>query len=254
MTYHKTAVVTGASSGIGKATARRLAKEGYALVLCGRRLNRLEELQTELAELVPVTILTFDVGKSTEVERAFDELPEAFSQIELLINNAGNAHGLEPIQEGNIADWDAMIDSNVKGVLYVSNRIIPIMLNRGKGTIINIGSIAGKEVYPNGNVYCATKHAVDSLTKGMRLDLNSKGIRVAAVHPGLVETEFSQVRFKGDLARAEHVYKGYTPLQAEDIADLIGFMVTRPAHVSISDVTILASAQANATQVTKQLV
>ena len=252
--YHKTALITGASSGIGRATARQLAKEGYALVLCGRRENRLVELQQELAEKVPVTTLCFDVSHADEVQNAISQLPEAFQAIALLVNNAGNAHGLEPIQEGALSDWDAMIDSNVKGVLYVTHAVLPGMIARGTGTIINIGSIAGKEVYPNGNVYCATKHAVDALTRSMRLDLNAKGIRVAAVHPGLVETEFSEVRFKGDSARAEQVYKGYTPLRPEDIADLIGYMVTRPPHVSISDVTILASAQANATQVTKQLV
>lgn len=251
MTYHKTAIVTGASSGIGRATARRLAQEGYALVLCGRRQERLTELAQELSSQVAVTTLVFDVGNSAAVQQAFASLPVEFQQVEVLINNAGNAHGLEPIQQGNIADWDAMIDSNVKGVLYVSHSVIPGMIERQRGTIINIGSIAGKEVYANGNVYCATKHAVDALTKSMRLDLNAKGVKVAAVHPGLVQTEFSEVRFKGDKERAEKVYQGYTPLRPEDIADLIGYMVTRPPHVSISDVTILASAQANATQVTK---
>jgi len=247
----KTALVTGASSGIGRATAEALAREGFSLIICGRRKERLEELQTKLSAFATVHILVFDVRNQTETNTAIASLPEAFKTIDVLVNNAGNAHGLSPIENGDTQDWDAMIDINIKGLLYVSKAIIPGMTERRSGHIINIGSIAGKEVYPNGNVYCATKHAVDALNKGMRMDLNQYGIRVGAVNPGLVKTEFSLVRFKGNEERATPVYEGYEPLLPEDIADIIRFMVTRPYHVNIADLTVLPTAQASPTQLKK---
>lgn len=245
----KTALITGASSGIGRATAVAFARHGIHLVICGRRIDRLDKLATELQALVNVHILHFDVRDKKAVYSAIQSLPEAFQNIDILINNAGNAHGLEPIDEGNDEDWDYMIDANVKGLLYVSKAVIPYMIERQSGHIVNIGSIAGKEVYINGNVYCASKHAVDALTKGMRLDLNKHGIKVTSINPGMVETEFSVVRFKGDVQRAKKVYEGVEPLTPEDIADTILFTVTRPAHVTLADVTILAGTQASATQV-----
>lgn len=243
----KTALVTGATSGIGKATATILAKNNYKVVLCGRREDRLLALKKELSEFTEVYTLSFDVRNKKQVFDSINSLPENFSQIDVLINNAGNAHGLDPIQNGNTDDWDAMIDINVKGLLYVSNAIIPQMVERKSGHIINIGSTAAKEVYPNGNVYCASKHAVDAINQGMRIDLNPFGIRVGAIHPGMVETEFSEVRFKNDSERAAKVYKGLQPLQAEDIADIIHFIVSRPYHVNIADLMVLSTAQANTT-------
>ncbi len=243
----KTVFITGATSGIGKATAQIFAKEKYNLILCGRRREKLESLQKELSKEVNVHVLQFDVRFKNQVEEAITSLPDAFKQIDILINNAGNAHGLHSIQEGNIEDWDAMIDGNVKGLLYVSKAIIPQMVERNSGFIVNIGSIAAKEVYANGNVYCASKFAVDALNKGMRIDLNKHNIRVCAIHPGLVETEFSNVRFKGDTARAKTVYQGYKALQPEDIADVIQFVVSRPYHVNIEDLIIYPTAQASAT-------
>lgn len=247
----KTALVTGASSGIGRATAIALAGEGMNLIICGRRKEQLEQLQQQLQEKVKVQVLQFDVSRKKEVFAALESLPENFRNIDILVNNAGNAHGLDPIQTGSLDDWEAMIDINVKGLLYVSKAIIPGMIERKQGHIINIGSIAGKEVYPNGNVYSATKHAVDALNKAMRLDLNAHGIRVGAVNPGLVETGFSEVRFKGDTERAKSVYQNFEPLRPEDIADIIRFMVTRPAHVNIADLLVLPTAQANSTIVNK---
>lgn len=249
---NKTALVTGASSGIGKATAIALAGAGYNLVICGRRKEALQELQKQLQANTAVHVLQFDVRDKKEVHSAIESLPQEFSQIDVLVNNAGNAHGLDPIQKGNLEDWDAMIDINVKGLLYVSRAIIPQMLERRSGYIVNIGSLAGKEVYPNGNVYSASKHAVDAINKGMRIDLNGSGIRVGAINPGLVETNFSDVRFKGDSERARSVYEGYEPLKPEDIADLIVFMVTRPPHVNIADLLVLPTAQANSTIVHKE--
>ena len=248
----KTALITGATSGIGRATARYFAKNNIRLILCGRRDDRLAALQGELGSLVPVHTLLFDVRDKKAVDNAIASLPEEFANIDILINNAGNAHGLDPIQNGDTDDWDAMIDINVKGLLYVSKAIIPGMVERKSGHIINIGSIAGKEVYPNGNVYCASKHAVDAINQGMRMDLNQHGIRVGAINPGLVATEFSEVRFKGDTERADTVYKGYEPLQPEDIADVITFVVTRPYHVNIADLMILPTAQASATILNKK--
>ena len=243
----KTAFITGATSGIGKATATIFAQNKIRLVLCGRRAERLTALQKELSKLTEVTTLQFDVSKRTEVETAINSLPGNFKKIDILINNAGNAHGLSTIQDGNIDDWDAMLDINVKGLLYVSKAIIPQMTLRNTGFIVNIGSIAAKEVYPNGNVYCASKHAVDALNKAMRIDLNKHNIRVSAIHPGAVETEFSEVRFKGDTDKAKSVYAGYKALQAEDVADIIYFVISRPYHVNIEDLVVYPTAQASAT-------
>lgn len=249
----KTVLITGATSGIGKATAQIMAKNNYKIILCGRRKERLEELEKELSAFTEVHSLSFDVRDKDAVFENINSLPAEFSQIDVLINNAGNAHGLDPIQNGNIDDWDAMIDINVKGLLYVSKAIIPQMIERKSGHIINIGSIAGKEVYPNGNVYCASKHAVDAINNGMRMDLNPYGIRVGAIHPGMVETEFSEVRFKGDADRASNVYKGLDALQAEDIADIIHFVVSRKYHVNIADLIVYPTAQASATIVKKNI-
>ncbi len=243
----KTALITGASSGIGKATAKAFAKADINLILCGRRENELKKLQEELSSIVSVTLLQFDVRDKAEVFKKIEGLPSEFQQIDILVNNAGNAHGLNPIQDGDTDDWDAMMDINVKGLLYVSKAIIPKMVERKAGHIINIGSTAGKEVYPNGNVYCASKFAVDAINQGMRIDLNASGIRVGSVNPGLVQTEFSKVRFKGDDERAEKVYQGFQPLKPEDIADIIAFVVSRPYHVNIADLTVMPTAQASST-------
>jgi NADP-dependent 3-hydroxy acid dehydrogenase YdfG len=245
----KTAFITGASSGIGRATAVALAAAGFQLVVAGRRRERLEELVRSLAP-TPVHILTFDVRDRAAVEAAVAELPTEFQHIDVLINNAGNAHGLAPIQEGDVADWDAMLDGNVKGLLYVSRAVLPQM-GEG-GFIVNLGSIAGHEAYANGNVYCASKAAVSMLTRTMRIDLLSRGIRVAEVAPGMVETEFSEVRFKGDEEKAANVYKGVQALRAEDVADLIQFIVTRPPHVQLAEVIIFPAAQAAAATVHRQ--
>jgi NADP-dependent 3-hydroxy acid dehydrogenase YdfG len=243
----KTVLITGATSGIGKATAQIMAKNNYKIILCGRRTDRLAELETELSAFTEVHSLSFDVRDKKATFERINSLPEAFSVIDVLINNAGNAHGLDPIQNGDVEDWDAMIDINVKGLLYVSKVVMPQMIERKSGHIINIGSTAAKEVYPNGNVYCASKHAVDAITNGMRIDLNPYGIRVGGIHPGMVATEFSEVRFKGDTERASNVYKGFDPLQAEDIADIIHFVVSRPYHVNIADLVVMSTAQASST-------
>ena len=253
MNKKRIALITGATSGIGEATARVLAENSFRLILCGRRKDRLESLQKELSNSTEVTTLSFDVRHREVVEQALGSLSNEWKEIDVMINNAGNAHGLAPIQTGSVDDWDAMIDINVKGLLYVSHAVIPGMVKRNGGHIINLGSIAGKETYPNGNVYCASKFAVDALTKGMRVDLNEHGIKVTAIHPGLVETEFSLVRFKGDEARAKSVYQGYQPLLPEDIADLILFALTRPAHVVVADLVVFPVAQASATIVKKDL-
>lgn len=247
----KIALVTGATSGIGWATAEALAKHGYDLIICGRRKERLEELAAKVS--VKTFQLTFDVSDRKAVDEALGSIPEEWSKIDVLINNAGNAHGLSKIQDGSVEDWDAMIDINVKGLLYVTKALVPTMIERGSGHVVNVGSIAGKEVYPNGNVYCASKHAVDAINNGMRLDLLGTGVKVSQVCPGLVETEFSLVRFKGDSGRADSVYQGFDPLTAEDIADLIQFIVTRPAHVNIADSLILPTAQVASTMVHKKL-
>ena len=249
---NKIALVTGATSGIGRATARILAKNNYKIILCGRREDRLKELEKELSEFTEIHTLSFDVRDRKAVFESINSLPSDFSKIDVLINNAGNAHGLDAIQNGDVDDWDAMIDINVKGLLYVSKAIIPTMIEQKSGHIINIGSTAGKEVYPNGNVYCASKFAVDALNKGMRMDLNPYGIRVGAIHPGMVETEFSEVRFKGDKDKAANTYKGLQPLSPEDIADIIHFVVSRPYHVNIADLIVMPTAQASATIVKRE--
>lgn len=243
------ALITGATSGIGEATARLLAKD-YQLILCGRRSERLEKLKSELE--TNCQLLSFDVRDKDAVFAAFNSLPAAWQNVDVLINNAGNAHGLDLIQNGNVDDWDAMLDINVKGLLYVSKTVIPQMIERKKGHIVNISSIAGLEVYTKGNVYCASKHAVDALTKGMRMDLNPNGIKVTSIDPGLVETEFSEVRFKGDKEKAEKVYQNYTPLTPHDVAETIEFVVSRPPHVMIGDLLILPTDQASSTIVNKK--
>ncbi|MBX2914637.1 MAG: SDR family NAD(P)-dependent oxidoreductase [Cyclobacteriaceae bacterium] len=243
------ALITGATSGIGEATARLLAANDFDLILCGRRKDRLQKLSAELESRTRIHTLSFDVRDQNETNQQIASLPGEWKNIDVLINNAGNAHGLDPIQQGSVEDWDAMLDINVKGLLYVTQAVLPVMIAHNRGHIINIGSIAGKEVYANGNVYCASKFAVDALTKGMRIDLNTHNIKVTGIHPGMVETEFSLVRFKGDAEKADKVYNGLTPLRAEDIADLILFAVTRPAHVVVADLVVLPTAQASATVV-----
>ncbi|WP_297691241.1 SDR family NAD(P)-dependent oxidoreductase [uncultured Eudoraea sp.] len=249
----KTAFITGATSGIGKATAQLFAANGIRLIICGRRTELLKELKKELEPLTDVCVLNFDVRDKDIVSATIESLPKEFRHIDILINNAGNAHGLDPIEKGSLEDWDAMLDINVKGLLYVSRAILPQMVERNSGHIINIGSTAGKEVYPRGNVYCASKHAVDAINQGMRIDLNAYGIRVGAVNPGLVETEFSNVRFKGDAKRAKTVYKGFQPLKPEDIANIIFFVISQPSHVNIADLVVMPTAQASSTIVNKTI-
>jgi 3-hydroxy acid dehydrogenase/malonic semialdehyde reductase len=246
-------VVTGATSGIGKSTAQIFAKNGFDLIITGRRAERLAELKTQLEKnhSVRVTTLCFDIRKLPEVEAAFNSLDQK-QQIDILVNNAGLAAGLSSLQDGNIDHWERMIDTNVKGLLYVSKIVANKMIGNKKGHIINIGSIAGKEVYANGNVYCATKHAVDALNKGMRIDLLPHNIKVTAVNPGMVETEFSVVRFDGDEDRAKKVYSGMQPLKPEDIAETIFWVATRPAHVNVNDIIIMPAVQASATNVIRK--
>ena len=243
------ALITGATSGIGEATARLLAANNFNLILCGRRQDRLDKLKAELSKAASITTLSFDVRDQQAVASAIASLPDAWRSIDVLVNNAGNAHGLDPIQNGSIEDWDAMIDINVKGLLYVSKAVLPVMTERKSGHIINLGSIAGKEVYPNGNVYCASKFAVDALTRGMRIDLNAFGVKVTSINPGMVETEFSVVRFKGDKEKADLTYKGLTPLTGKDIADIILYVLQAPPHVQLADITVFPTAQASSTVV-----
>lgn len=242
------AFITGGTAGFGKATAELFAQNGWDIIITGRRKTRLEVLERQLKEKsgVDVLSLVFDVRNHDEVKKAVDSLPEKWRNIDLLVNNAGLAAGLGPIHEGLLSDWEDMIDTNVKGLLYMTRNIAPMMVQNKKGHIVNIGSIAGKEVYANGNVYCGTKHAVDALTKAMRIDLVQHGIRVTQIAPGMAETEFSIVRFKGDDEKAKSVYKGLTPLYAQDIAETIWWVATRPAHVNINDIVIMPAAQANA--------
>lgn len=243
--------ITGATSGIGKSTAELFAKHGHDLILTGRRVDRLNNLKDELQNKysVKVTVLCFDIRQSNEVENALHSLNLENNKIDLLVNNAGLAAGLSSLQEGKLDHWERMIDTNVKGLLYVSKIIANIMIQQKSGHIINIGSIAGKEVYANGNVYCATKHAVDALTKGMRIDLLQHNIKVTAINPGMVETEFSIVRFDGDEERAKKVYNGMQPLKPEDIAETVFWAANRPAHVNINDIIIMPTVQASATNV-----
>ena len=250
----KIALITGATSGIGKACAEILAENNFDLILTGRRNDRLNELSKNLKQnhLIKVLSLNFDVRERNMVEQILNDLPDEWKNIDVLINNAGLAAGVDPIKKGDVNDWERMIDTNVKGLLYVSRVIIPGMVKRKKGHIVNIASIAGKEVYPNGNVYCASKYAVDALSKGMRIDLVNYGIKVTNIAPGMVETEFSEVRLHGDLEAAKNVYKGFEPLKAEDIADTVWFALSRPAHVQIADMLILPAAQASATVVKRE--
>lgn len=244
----KITLITGATSGIGQACALRFAGLGHHLILTGRRINRLENLQKEIGEKyrVPVLILAFDVRDNKAVRAALDGLPGNWKDIDILVNNAGLALGLDSIEEGSLEDWEQMIDTNIKGLLYVTRAVAPGMKARGKGHIINIGSIAGREVYPKGNVYCSTKQAVDALSQGMRIDLLSHGIKVTQISPGAVETEFSKVRFHGDDERARNVYKGFKPLSGEDVAEVVAYVTTLPSHVNINDLLIMPTAQASA--------
>lgn len=250
-----TILITGATSGFGEATARRFASEGWRVIITGRRRDRLDALKRELQGLHGpleggnVHALRFDVRDNADVERAFATLPPEWRTIDVLVNNAGLAAGMDPIQNGSLDDWDRMIDTNLKGLLHVSRATIPGMIERKRGHIINIGSVAGKEVYPRGNVYCATKHAVDALTRAMRQDLLPHGIKVTQIAPGLAETEFSLVRFHGDEAKAKQVYLGMQPLVGDDIANLVWFAATLPPHVCINDLVVTPTAQANSTQV-----
>ncbi|MGG5507360.1 MULTISPECIES: SDR family NAD(P)-dependent oxidoreductase [unclassified Myroides] len=248
----KTVFITGASSGIGQATAKALASN-HRLILCGRRKERLEALAQELQSLTDTHILTFDVRDKSAVFQAVDSLPEAWRKIDILINNAGNAHGLSSFQEADIEDLEAMIDINVKGLIYVTKAVLPLLLQHNQGGhIVNLSSIAGKETYANGAVYCASKAAVESISKGLRIDLNSKGIKVTNVAPGAVETEFSMIRFKGDQAKADQVYNGYDPLLADDIAQAIAYAINQPEHVQLADMTIFPKAQASGTTFNKK--
>ncbi len=251
---NKIALVTGASAGIGEACAIKLAENGFDLIIAGRREKNLEKLATKIQESNKNEVLSLclDVRNYEEVEKTINSLPEKWKNIDVLVNNAGLAVGVSPIEQGVVDDWDRMIDTNVKGLLYVTRCVSPLMAERKKGLIVNISSIAGKEAYPGGNVYCGTKHAVEAITKGMRIDLLPHNIRVSSIAPGMVETEFSLVRFKGDENKAEQVYNGFKPLKAEDIADSLLFVATRPDHVSINDILIMPSAQASARDVNRK--
>lgn len=243
----KIALITGATSGLGRAIALCLAKEGHYVIITGRRKEKLEELEQEIEVKYESKVLSlcFDVRDYSQVEKAIVELPEEWRKIEILVNNAGLAVGLDPIFKGDIEDWERMIDTNIKGLLYMTRVVSPIMVERKSGHIINIGSIAGKGVYPNGAVYCATKYAVDALSQGMRMDMLPYGIRVTQICPGAVETEFSLVRFKGDQKRADQVYVGFENLVAEDIANAVLFAVSQPKHVDIQDMLVMPTAQAS---------
>jgi 3-hydroxy acid dehydrogenase/malonic semialdehyde reductase len=252
---NKIVFITGATSGIGHATARAFASEGAKLLLCARRTERLQAVEEELlAEHHGLVVHTFtlDVRDQNAVSNVLGRLPENWREIDILVNNAGLSRGLDKLQDGVIEDWEEMIDTNVKGLLYVTRALVPGMIERGRGHIVNIGSIAGHEVYPKGNVYCASKHAVDAITKGLRMDLVDTPLRVTTIDPGLVETEFSLVRFHGDADKAEKVYQGYTPLAPDDIADSIIWCVSRPAHVQIAEIIIFPTAQAAATIVNRK--
>lgn len=248
------AYITGATSGFGKAIAQKLAQMGYNMVITGRRKDRLDSLAKELTDKYKVKVLVscYDVRDNAAVEQAVTSLPQEWKNIDVLVNNAGLAVGAVGIQNGELDDWNRMIDTNVKGLLYVSHYIAPLMIARNSGHIINLGSVAGKEVYPNGNVYCATKHAVDAISKAMRVDMLPYGIKVSQICPGAAETEFSLVRYKGDQAAADKVYKGYQPLVAEDIADVVGYLVSLPKHVCINDLVITCLSQANTTNFYKK--
>ena len=250
---NKIAFITGATSGIGRATALKAAETGFDIIITGRRSDRLEALAEEIRQKgVEALPLHFDVGKSVEVQAAIDNLSGKWRNIHVLVNNAGLAVGVNPIQEGILEDWERMIDTNVKGLLYITRAIAPLMIANRCGHIVNLASIAGKEVYPGGNVYCATKHAVDALSRAMRVDMLKHNIKVTNIAPGMVETEFSLVRYKGNEEAAKNVYKGMTPLTNDDIADTIIFAITRPAHVCLNDIVIMPTAQANSRDVNRQ--
>ena len=248
MLISKIALITGATSGIGKACAEIYAKNAYQLIITGRRADRLKSLKEELEKTYPIKVITlcFDVRDKNAVSESLLSLPEEWQKIDVLINNAGLSMGLDPIQKGDLSDWETMIDTNIKGLLFVSKIASNWMIDHKKGHIVNLGSIAGKEVYANGNVYCATKSAVDALNKAMRIDLLPYGIKVTGIHPGAVETEFSTVRFHGDEEKAAKIYEGYEALQAADIAETIYFATSRPFHVNINDLVIMPTAQASA--------
>ncbi|MBW8362540.1 MAG: SDR family NAD(P)-dependent oxidoreductase [Kaistella sp.] len=248
----KTAFITGATSGIGRATATLLAKNGFRLIICGRRTDALEQTKAELSAFTEIFSLNFDQRYFEETENAIKTLPENWKNIDVLINNAGNAHGLDSLADGKIEDWDAMIDGNVKGILYVSKLIIPGMKERNSGHIVNISSVAARQTYANGVVYCASKKAVDIISDGMRLELTEFGIKITNIQPGLVETDFSSVRFKGNEERAKTVYEGYKALEPEDIADAISYCINAPKHVAISDLTIYPNAQSEPRTVYKK--
>lgn len=245
---NKIAFISGATSGIGLSCVYKFASNGYRVILCGRRSDRLSQNVAKLVEKYGDNFyaISLDVRNRKDVEKAIQSLPDEWKNIDVLVNNAGLALGLAPIQDGNVEHWEQMIDTNIKGLLYLSKAIIPNMIERRSGHIINVGSIAGREAYPNGNVYCATKAAVDSLTKNMRIDLLKYGIKVSQVAPGAADTEFSLVRFEGDKDRADNVYKGYTPLSGDDIADVIYYLASLPPHVNINDVLVMCTAQASA--------
>ena len=248
---NKIVLITGASSGIGKACSIAFAKEGANLILAARRIDKLENLSASLKKEYGSKVLTFelDVRDYKNVKNIFDNLTGEWKQIDILINNAGLARGFSRLYEGDIVHWEEMIDTNIKGLLYVTRMILPGMVERGKGHVINIGSTAGHEVYIKGNVYCATKYAVNALTQSIRLDVLDKNIKVSTVDPGMVRTEFSDVRFSGDTEKVEKVYDGITPLSAEDVAEAVLFSATRPSHVNINEIIITSSAQASSTQV-----
>lgn len=252
MSRKKIALITGATSGIGLATARLLANNGYNLILTARRHERLDELKNELQPVTDVITLCFDVRNKDHVFKAIEDLPQEWKNIDALINNAGLAVGLGPVHEGVIDDWDRMIDTNIKGVLYMLKAVSPLMVQKKQGHIINISSIAAKEVYLNGNVYCGTKHALDSITGSIRMELLPHHIRVTSINPGMVETEFSLVRFKGDEEKAENVYKNVEPLQANDIADVILYCLNCPPHMNLHEVVVMPSAQASVRMVRKK--
>lgn len=251
----KIALITGATSGIGKAIARKLAEDGFNIIITGRRKERLDELSNEILAKhadIKVQSLVYDIRIYAEVEEALSSLPSEWKNIDILVNNAGLAVGLNPIHKGIIDDWERMIDTNIKGLLYMTRLVSPIMVERKTGHIINLGSIAGKDTYANGNVYCATKHAVDSLSKAMRIDLLNYNIRVTQICPGAVETEFSLIRFKGDKDRADKVYEGYTSLVADDIANAVSYAATAPAHINVQDILIMPTAQATGSMFHKE--
>lgn len=249
----KTALITGSTSGIGKATAELLAKQDYRLVICGRNAEVLAQMKSDLSATTEIYTLNFDIREFSQVENALNSLPENWKNIDVLINNAGNAHGMDSLENGNIEDWDAMMDGNVKGILYISKLLIPIMKAQKSGHIVNISSTAARQTYANGVVYCASKKAVDVISEGMRLELTEFGIKVTNLQPGLTETDFSKVRFKGDEDRAKTVYEGYKALEPKDIADAIFYCINAPKHVSISDMTIYPSAQAESRTVYKNV-